>query len=708
MADKSSSKTFTGPFSLGPDFPTPSLKEWEETAVASLKGRPVESLTKPIGDGVEVKVLYTALDGSPDSGIPGQHPFTRGSFEPDKGQHSWEACSLFANPSFELSAQQITDEVQRGAQSVWIRLSGTVRCGIDPRSNDAEQWNGDGIVVETVDDFLQLLEGIDFSTTPVHLEAGGNTVAAAASLIGSVRRRGIAPDLLSGSFNLDPLASLVDDGVLVLGLDRSIDLMAPLARWCLDNAPGIRALSVNTLPYNSAGATAVQEIAFALASGIDSLRALERAGVDPDDACRQIRFIFATGRDLFTDAAKLRAFRHIWAQAVASCGVQGSAAGAVIHTVSSTRNLTVRDPWVNPLRTTVGAFAAIVGGADAITILPFDALIGPADSQARRMAINTQTILREECHLDHVIDPGGGSWFIEQLTSDLIGSAWSLFQDIEGRGGMRRMVADDGLAEFLAPAAEKTQADVARRKAPVTGVSTWPNLAEKRVTRARTDSNLAEESNSSPSAAALALLERLSEESSASAIAVSAFDTAIEAAEAGATMLQITEALQSGSRPSRTVPLPRHRDAAPFEKLRDTSDALLQEDGVRPQIFLANLGPVSEHTARAAFAKNFFEAGGIATIDTGGFENANAAAQAFKASGAQDACICSSDARCADQAEPVARALKSAGARTVCLAGRPGDHESEWRDAGIDIFVFNGSDVLGILNSLMPSKGASS
>ncbi len=708
MADHTSPQTFKGPFSLGQDFPTPSVETWRAAAAASLKGRPLERLTTPVGDGVNIKVLYTSDDRRTDPGPPGVFPFTRGGPSLAEERRSRETCALVTHPDINIAARQITEERQKGAQSLWVQFSGGVRCGIDPQSPEASQWNGEGIIVDSADDLKQLFAGIDLSTTPIHLGGGGNAFAAAAAFIAAARRRGIAPETLKGSFNFDPLGALVSDGTLVYGLDRTIDLMAPLAAWCLENAPGIRALSVSTVPYHGAGATPVQELAFALATGVDSLRFLESGGIEPEAACRQIRFIFAAGRDFFTEAAKLRAFRRIWAQAAASCGVNGPEAAAVIHSVSSMKNLTVRDPWVNLLRVTVGAFAATVGGADIVTTLPFDSPVGPSDPLARRMALNTQTICHEECHLDHVIDPGGGSWFIEKLTEDLAQAAWSLFQEIETRGGMRRLVIDDGLASMLAPAADQARHQVARRKAPVTGVSTWPNLDEAPVIRETPDIKtlLDRMVSRRPATEATGILKQLATEVEGGIPAM--METAINAADAGATIGQLAEAFQNESRPSRTVPLPRISDAAPFEHLRDVSDAILAEHGSRTTIFLANLGPIPEHTARATYAKNFFEAGGIEAVSDGGFDTTEAAAQMFKASGARLACICSSDALYAEGAAPLAEALKQAGALGVCLAGRPGDNETLWREAGVDYFIFVGCDVLETLGSLIQGTGVAS
>jgi len=711
MVDHPSSETFSGPFSLGPDFQYPSLESWRAKAVSGLKGRPIETLTRSIDAGVEVKVLYSSEDHPADSGIPGVFPFTRGGALPGPARQSPEVCALITHPDIDIAAQQISDEMHRGAHSLWLRFSSEVRHGISLDSLEATQGNSDGIIVREVDDFEELVNGIDPTAFRVHLEAGGSGIAAAAAYIAAIRRRGLSPDGLKGSFNLDPLGSLVSDGVLISGIDRSFDLMSDLARWCLGNAPDIRALSVSTLPHHSAGATPVQELAFALATGVEYLRTLETGALHPEEACRQLRFVFATGRDLFAEVAKIRAFRQIWAQAARSCGVNGPEAAAVIHSVSSMRYLTIRDPWTNLLRVTVGAFAATVAGSDLVTTVPFDSLIGPSDPLARRLALNTQTILNEECHLSRVIDPGGGSWFIEKLTDDLAHAAWSLFQEIEDKGGMRRLVIENQLAGMLAGASESARHEVASRKAPITGVSTWPLMEEKGVTREAPD--LAAilgglTSRPSPGARDADVQKALAHLGDQAQRHLSIIEAAIEAAERGATLAEISTALRGHGSPSRTTALPVIRDATPFEDLRSLSDAVLKRTGARPRIFLANLGPIPENTVRAIFAKNFFEAGGIQTLNDGSFDTLESMSRHFTASGAAIACICGSDRRYGEEAEPTAQALKQAGATTVCLAGRPGDNEDPWREAGVDHFIFVGCDALEILQSLMTKLGVPS
>lgn len=254
-----------------------------------------------------------------------------------------------------------------------------------------------------------------------------------------------------------------------------------------------------------------------------------------------------------------------------------------------------------------------VGGADSVTVLPFDHALGLPDAFARRIARNTSTILMEESHLARVIDPAGGSWYVERLTDELAAAAWSFFQEVERAGGQAAALRSGMVEERLAGTWAARSKDLARRKEPVTGVSEFPTLTERPVER---------EPHPAPS----------------------------------------------------TGGLPKVRRDEAFEALRARSDRHLAATGSRPKVFLAALGPASVHTARASFAANLFAAGGIEPVHEPVSVDATTAAGAFTAGGATIACLCSSDALYAEQADAVAGALASAGALQVLLAGRPGDY----------------------------------
>jgi methylmalonyl-CoA mutase len=401
---------------------------------------------------------------------------------------------------------------------------------------------------------------------------------------------------------------------------------------------------------HNAGGSEAQELAFSIASAVEYLRALEAGGVPLDAARGMIYFRLAADADEFLNLAKFRAMRKLWARVEAACGLAPKP--AVVAAETAWRMMTKRDPYVNMLRTTIAVTAAGLGGADNIAALPHTVAIGLPDAFARRVARNTQLILLEESNLAKVADPAAGSGAIEDLTNKLCAAAWSQFQAIDAAGGAWAALESGLIQREVAAVRAERQKAAARRKDAITGTSDYPDLNEK---------------------------------------AASVLDVAPVAApkESGATVT--------------IEPLPSIRLAEPFEALRDASDRLLAKSGARPKVFLANLGKLSEFTARAMFAKNFYEAGGIEakseTMSNEGFKDLAEMVAAFKASGARLACLCSSDKVYAAQAAEAAKALTAAGA-IVHLADRGGESEANWRQAGVKSFVFVGCDALSTLQAV--------
>ncbi|HET6857968.1 MAG TPA: methylmalonyl-CoA mutase family protein, partial [Streptomyces sp.] len=338
------------------------------------------------------------------------------------------------------------------------------------------------------------------------------------------------------------------------------------------------------------------------------------------------------------------AARRVWARVAEACGAESAAGAQRQHAVTSSVMMSRRDPWVNMLRTTVASLAAGVGGADAVTVLPFDHALGLPDAFARRIARNTSTILVEESHVGRVIDPAGGSWYVEQLTDELAQAAWAWFQEIERAGGQPEALRTGLVAERIDATWQSRKKQLAKRREPITGVSEFPLLAQAPVER-----------------------------------------DPLPAAPSGG--------------------LPKVCRDEDFEALRARSDAHLAATGSRPRVFLAAIGPAAAHTARASFAANLFQSGGVEPVHDPVSVDAASAAAAFAASGATVACICSSDALYAEHAAGVAEALKSAGARRVYLAGRPGEQRETFERAGVDEFVVAGGDVVAVLTSALDRIG---
>ncbi|MEU7985164.1 methylmalonyl-CoA mutase family protein [Streptosporangium canum] len=586
------------------DFPPTTREQWSELALGVLRksgveaGSPEEALASVTYDGVTIAPLYDASDLPDDPGLPGAAPYVRGA-RPEGG--SWEVRQRHevADPEAVLA------DLENGVTSLWLAL--------EP------------------EDLPRVLDRVHLELISITLDAGERTREAAEALFAVAGERG--PGELAGNLGADPL--------------RDPETAIDLARRCVADLPGLRAVVVDGTPYHDAGGSDAEELGCSVAAGVAALRILTGAGLTVDEAFGQLEFRYAATADQFLTIAKLRAARRLWARVAEVCGAaaSGHGAGQRQHAVTGSAMMTARDPWVNMLRTTLACFAAGTGGADAVTVQPFDARLGLPDAFARRIARNTHALLVEEAGVARVIDPAGGSWYVERLTEELAEKAWEWFQEIERAGGMAAALESGLVAGRLAATWERRSENIAHRRDPITGVSEFPDLAERVPVR-----------------------------------------------RAG---------------PGRAGGV---RYAQEFEALRDLADA--QES--RPKVFLATIGPVAAHTARTSFAANLFQSGGIAAVTAAaaaaaapGVDPAAAAAPgvdpgriaaAFVASGAEVACLCSSDRLYGEYAEAVAAALRQAGARKVWLAGK-----GEF--AGVDANLYAGCDALGVLRTTFDDLG---
>lgn len=618
---------------LADEFPDASREQWQRLvegvlhkAGTAVPGTPAEeTLSTTLQDGIATRPLYTAQDSAADPGYPGFPPFTRAGRPEGTAATGWDVRQRHARADPKRTNAAVLADLENGVTSVWLLVGGS------------------GLPVSGIP---AALEGVYLDLAPVVLDAGPEFEAAAEELLRLYETRGVPAHSALGSLGADPLGQAARTGQHT-DLDAQSAAAAGLAALCHREYPGLRALTVDALPYHGAGASAAQELGCSIATGVAYLRELTGAGLTVDAACAQLEFRYAATADQFLTIAKLRAARRLWARVAQASGAAPTTGAQRQHAVTSPVMMTRRDPWVNMLRTTVACVAAGVGGADTVTVLPFDDALGLPDDFARRIARNTSSILMEESHLARVIDPAGGSWYVEKLTDELSHAAWSWFQEIERSGGQPAALRSGLVAERLSGTWEQRSADLAHRREPITGVSEFPNLAEQLVERDAAPDQLTGDGGG--------------------------------------------------------LPTVRRDDA--FEALRARSDAHLAATGARPRAFLAALGPAAAHTGRASFAANLFQAGGIETVQDPVTVDAASAAEAFTRSGATVACLCSSDKLYAEQAADVAAALVSAGALRVFLAGRPGELRETYLRAGVDEFVFAGSDAVAVLASVLDRMG---
>jgi len=491
----------------------------------------VRALSSETLDGVTVRPLYTAEDAPAEVGHPGVSPYARGSRPQGAGPDGWDVRQHHCDPDAERAATAVLADLDNGVSSLWLGL-------------------GAGRIA--VEDLPVVLAGVDLASVPVALDARAESAAAAGALRALAVNHGLEAAELSGSLGFDPIGLAARTG----GLPDLADATA-WARRSAAESPGLRAVTVDALPYHEAGGSDVQELGAAVATGVAYLRALDDDGMSPADAVGQLEFRLAATTDQFLTMAKLRAARLLWHRVGEVAGVPAERRGMRQHAVSSWAMTTRYDPWVNLVRGTVACFGAGAGAADAVTVLPFDTAIGRPDAFARRIARNTQTLLMEEAHLARVVDPGGGSWHVEALTRDLASAAWAWFQRLEAAGGIIDALASGLIADELAATADERTRRLAHRELTVVGVSEYPLLDERTVTRD----------------------------------------------------------------PVPTEPgggLPRRRWAEPYEALRDRADAHHEATGAWPRVVLVTLGDDRLAAARSTWAADALRPGGVETTDDHG------------------------------------------------------------------------------------------
>ncbi|MEO6085567.1 MAG: methylmalonyl-CoA mutase family protein [Umezawaea sp.] len=593
----------SGDLALAAEFPTPDRERWRELVDGVLRksGAPFESLVSTTYDGITINPLYTAEDVAPPSGFPGVAPFVRGGKPDGAVDGGWLVRQLHAHPDPAVAKNAVMADLVNGVSSLWLKVGSA------------------GLPAAALGD---VLADVHLDLAPVVLDGGAEFTEAGRALLEVFDEQPLLPDEVRGNLGADPIGVLARTGGAA-DLGALLDLVGRSRKLF----PHLRTVVVDGLPFHEAGGSDAQELGASLAAGVAYLRALTDAGLPVADAAAQLEFRYAANADQFLTIAKFRAARRLWARVTE---VAGATTPQLQHAVTSTAMMTRRDPWVNMLRTTIACFGAGLGGADAVTVLPFDAAIGLPDDFARRIARNTQSVLLEESRLAGVIDPAGGSWYVERLTDDLAHTAWAWFQEIERTGGIVAALESGLVADRLAETWAARSANLADRTDALTGVSEFPNLAERPVHR--------------------------------------------QAAPAG---------------PTGGLPVVRYAQA--YEELRDRSDAHLAAHGTRPTVFLATLGPVAAHTARASFAANLLQAGGIDTPNAGPTKAVEDVVAAFRSSGARIACLCGSESSYAELAAPVADALRAAGAERVLLAGKKSD-------ASIDEFLFTGCPALEVLD----------
>ncbi|MBM7369175.1 methylmalonyl-CoA mutase family protein [Gordonia hydrophobica] len=563
------------------------LAKSRKVTVDELTDTPEALLSTHTADGTVVRPLYTRKDETAEPGLPGQFPFVRGADPVRDVNVGWRVTERFGDgpATAEAVNEQILDAAGNGTSGLWLRFGGAL----------------------SADDVATVLSGVYLDLMPVTLDAGADGIAVARAYLAARAAAPAAPEAAPAT--VATIQSLGLSPYTAAYSGRATVDAAEATALAADVPAGVRVFRVDGTDFSQAGAGNSQELGFAVAAAVAHVRDLVAAGLSTQQALAQITFAISVDDDQFAGIAKLRALRTVWSRVADVLG-EPAAGAAVTHAVTDLAMLTQRDPWVNMLRSTVAAFGAGLGGADQVTVLGYDAAL-PVDERtssasfSQRIARNTQLLLLEESNLGRVLDPAGGSWFVESLTADLAAAAWDLFTEVERRGGFSAAVADGWIGEQIAESLAARDVEVAHRRAPLTGVSEFPNLEEA----ARPEGTAA----------------------------------SVDLATASPRLARV---------------------ARQFEALRDRADAA----GTRPSVLLLPLGSVAEHNGRTTFVSNLLAAGGIAAVNPGPVEPDGIAALVAGQS-VSVAVLCGTGKRYASDGPAALAAARAAGIDRVLLAG---------------------------------------
>jgi methylmalonyl-CoA mutase len=684
------------------EFAIPSYEQWRKVTVKSLKGASFEKkLVTETYEGISLKPMYRKEDTENLpflQSLPGKFPFTRGT---KTLSHGWEINQEINVGTPAAFNQVALHDLSKGQTTLNIVLDTPTKRGINPNEALSEVGK-EGLSISGVNDVAVALKDIDLANVPLHINAGANSLPLLALFIAYFEKGERSVDELHGCIGIDPIAELVTNGTLNYELEDCYTLMADVTKWAKENSPNLQTVLIHGNVYHDGGSSAVEELAFALATGVEYLDALISRDLDINSAASSIRFSLSVGSDYFMEIAKLRAARTLWAKIVKTFGGNEEAQKMTLHARTSAWTKTIFDPYVNMLRATTEAFSAAVGGADSMHVSCFDEAIQKSTPFSRRIARNTSIILKEEAHVARTIDPGGGSWYVEALTNEFAKKAWKLFQETEENGGISQSILTGFPQKVVQQTASKKVRNIALRKDIFVGTNRYVNIEEKELDRLANDETLQinDHFNQVKGQAYISV-------DSLAAIS-NKTEALIKAAKQGASLGELAKAT---GRKSESVLIVKGiqptRGAMQFEELRQTINAEAETTGKRPSVFLANIGPIPSHKARADFAAGFFGAGGFEVIHNNGFASVKEAADAAIASNADFVIICGKDEDYQHTAIPLTKAIKNTAEHvTVLLAGKPNkENEISYKEAGISDFVHVGSNGYDVLSQLLVRKG---
>ena len=696
------------------EFTPPTDEEWKVACEALLKGAPFEKVmfTKTY-EGITFEPMYTRKHTEeilPKNSFPGMGDYLRGANVSGYVKKPWGVAQSCDETLPKENNELLKFENTKGSTVYNIRLDAATLQNIDAK--DADKVGDDGTSITTLDDMHVTLDGLKLNEYPLYIYGGASAVPMLAMVAGTMKASGQKTADLKGFIGANPIGQLVRKGKGIAPLKQLYDEMAETAKWALKNAPGLRTVMVRDDVFSRGGANDVQDTAYIIAIAVEYLRALMERGLTIKEAASQIMFGVSMGANFFMQIAKLRAARPIWANIIKAFGGEEADGAMHVHGRPALFFKTVFDPYVNMLRNTTEIFSGVVGGIDSYESSVFDEPIRKGDVFSRRIARNMQIMLQDEFGLTQPIDPSGGSWAVESLTKQIKEKIWAEFQKIEAKGGIVKALLEGYPQAEIEKTLEARFKALELRKDRIVGSNMYPNMTEELLDRREEDHAALKKQRVADVEAYLKDIDEKHKAETLDKLAKAGegavVEAAIEAAQAGATIAELRKALNKGGELESVKVIEPHRWSERYEDLRMATEKYKKEhNGDNVKVFLANMGPIPQHKARADFSTSFLQVGEFQVELNNGFKTTDEAAEAAKASGADVAVICSTDKTYPEIVPDLAPKLKKALPNaTIYLAGAaPKDLEQTYKDAGVDDFISVKANCYQILRFLQKKKG---
>ncbi len=596
-------------------FPPVSTEEWMAKINVDLKGADFnKKLVWRTNEGFNVMPFYRKedIEGLPSVGsMPGQYPYVRGT----KTNNDWLIRQQILGTTAEEINANAKHAIDKGVESLGISMRGL-----------------------EASDLAAVLEGIDLNKVEVNIICCPRKAEEMAKALVEIVEKAGAKETFKGSIGFNPFKRLLKHG---LEFPKDIKETALAVYEAVKPVEGLRCFAVDSFLLNNAGAYITQELGYALAWGAEWMTLMTEAGLTPCEVNKRIKFNMGISSNYFMELAKFRAGRMLWAEIVKAYGADEECCKMAVHAVTSEFNMTIYDAHVNLLRSMTETMSAALAGVDSIETLPFDLVYTTPDEFSERIARNQQHLLRDESHLDKVVDPAGGSYYIETLTSSIAAQAWKVFNEVEDNGGFYEMLKKGEIQAKVNESGVKRHIDVARRKEILLGTNQYPNINEMALDKIKKDG--------------------------------AGCGCGCGEAENGAVEY-----------------LNFDRAASQFEQLRlDTERA-----ANRPKVFMLTIGNLAMRLARAQFSGNFFGCAGYEIIDNNGFATVKEGVDAAIEKGADVVVLCSSDDEYAQYAPEAFKELD--GRAMFVVAGAPACMD-ELKAQGIENFIHVRVNVLDTL-----------